>query len=79
MTERGSLVVRLAGRVEDVAEPPPTLCVSPVRQRRIWNALTSGIAIMSDASIRSKPVIDQPSKPCRPRTRRAPPARSRTT
>jgi hypothetical protein len=24
----------------------------------------AGIAIMSDSSIRSKPVIDQPSKPC---------------
>jgi hypothetical protein len=33
----------------------PTLCVSPVRQRRIWNALASGIAIMSDSSIRLKP------------------------
>ena len=42
--------------------------------------LASGIAIMSDSSIRSTPVIDQPSKPCRTRARRARPvARSRTT
>jgi hypothetical protein len=43
-----------------------------VRQRRIWNARACGIAIMSDSSIRSKPVVDQPSKPCRPRARREP-------
>src|ERR671917_1148872 len=41
----------------------PTLWVSPVRQGRILNVLASGMAIMSDSSIRLKPVIEEPSKP----------------
>jgi hypothetical protein len=39
------------------------LWVSPVRQGRIRNVSGSGIAIMSDSSIRLKPVMDEPSKP----------------
>src|ERR671917_2005240 len=41
----------------------PTLWVSPVRHGRIRNVLGSGIAIMSDSSIRLNPVIEEPSKP----------------
>src|SRR5918999_1241312 len=41
----------------------PTLWVSPVRHGRIRNVPGSGMATMSDSSIRLNPVIDEPSKP----------------
>ena len=33
------------------------------RQGRSWKVVGSGIAIMSDSSMRAKPSIDEPSKP----------------
>src|ERR687895_391991 len=41
----------------------PTVWVSPVRHGRIRNVVGSGMATMSDSSIRLKPVIDEPSNP----------------
>ena len=41
----------------------PTLWLSPARHGRIRNVAGSGMAIMSDSSMRLKPVIEDPSKP----------------
>ena len=56
-------LVGLAAGLEHVAEQPADLVAlaGPPRQDR--NVAGSGMAIMSDSSMRLKPVIEEPSKP----------------
>src|SRR3954447_5654390 len=63
MTKRGSPSYGSPPGLSTSQISRPTLWVSPVRQGRIRNVVGSGIATMSDSSIRLKPVIDEPSKP----------------
>src|SRR4051794_3813456 len=63
MTKRGSPSYGSPPGFSTSQNRRPTLWVSPVRQGRILNVDGSGMAIMSDSSIRLKPVIDEPSKP----------------
>src|SRR5919106_2834023 len=63
MTKRGSPSYGSPPGFSTSQKSRPTLWVSPVRQGRIRNVSGSGMAIMSDSSIRLKPVIDEPSKP----------------
>src|ERR671918_1286041 len=63
MTKRGSPSYGSPPGFSTSQKSRPTLWVSPVRHGRIRNVLGSGMAIMSDSSIRLNPVIDEPSKP----------------
>src|SRR5918999_4949548 len=63
MTKRGSPPYGSPPGFNTSQNSRPTLGVSPVRHGRIRNVVGSGMAIMSDSSIRLNPVIDEPSKP----------------
>src|ERR671914_1996228 len=63
MTKRGSPSYGSPPGFSTSQNSRPTLWVSPVRHGRVRNVVGSGMAIMSDSSIRLNPVIDEPSNP----------------
>src|SRR5918998_1833550 len=63
ITKRGSPSYGSPPGLSTSQNSRPTLWVSPVRHGRIRNVVGSGMAIMSDSSIRLNPVIDEPSNP----------------